>query len=132
MQSLIRSAVAIVATFTFGYAAVPDDVRGDLTKLVPEAIRLLEAKDYATVLEALVPPDVFKKLTAEHPLPEFAAKFGETKAASLLAVLKTLKDKKPVLSDDGATATFPVNEVPESPRKEITFTKVEGRWYIKN
>ena len=44
MKSLIRSALALLATFTFSFAAVPDDVRGNLDKLVPEAVRLLEAK----------------------------------------------------------------------------------------
>ena len=71
MKSLIRSAVALVAAFTFSFAAVPDDVRQDLAKLVPEIIRLLEAKEYATVLEALVPPADFKQITAETPLAEF-------------------------------------------------------------
>ena len=132
MKSLIRPAVALLATFTCSLAAVPDDIRQNLEKLVPEAVRLIEAKDYATLLEALVPPDVFKQLTAEHPIAEFATKFGESKAASLLAVLKTLKDKKPVLSDEGSTATFDLPDNPEFPKKTIVFTKIEGRWYIKN
>lgn len=132
MNSLIRPAVALVATFTFSYAAVPDDVRGDLGRLVPEAIRLLEAKEFATVLETLVPPDEFKKITADKPIAEFAAMFGEKKAASLLAVLKTVKDLKPVISADGVTATYALPENPEFPKKEMVFTKIEGRWYIKN
>jgi hypothetical protein len=132
MKSLIRPAVALLATATFSVAAVPDDVRGDLDKLVPEMVRLLEAKDYASVLEALVPPDIFKQITAETPIAEFAKKFGETKAASLLAVLKTVKDKKPKLSEDGNTATFVLPENPEFPKKEIIFAKVENRWFIKN
>ena len=132
MKSLIRPAFALLASFTFSVAAVPDEVRGDLGKLVPEMIRLLEAKDYASVLEALVPPDIFKQITAEKPIAEFAAKFGETKAASLLAVLKAAKDKKPKLSEDGNTATFDLPENPEFPKKEIVFTKVEKRWFIKN
>jgi hypothetical protein len=132
MKSLIRSAVTLLATFTFGIAAVPDDIRQDLGKLVPEAIRLLEAKEYATVLEVLVPPDEFKKLTAEHPIAEFAAKFGEKKAAVLLAVLKSTNDLKAKLSEDGNTATFDLPENAEFPKKEIVFTKIDGRWFIKN
>ena len=132
MKLLIRPAIALLATFTISIAAVPDEVRGDLGKLVPEMIRLLEAKDYASVLEALVPPDVFKEITAEQPIDKFAKEFGETKAASLLAVLKAVKDKKPKLSEDGNTATFDLPENPEFPKKEIVFTKVEKRWFIKN
>jgi hypothetical protein len=132
MQSLIRSAVALVATFTFAYAAVPDDVRGDLDKLVPETIRLLEAKEFVTVLETLVPPGEFKKITAEKPIAEFAAMFGEKKAASLLAVLKVVKDLKPKVSEDGNTATYALPENPEFPKTEIVFAKIGGRWFIKN
>jgi hypothetical protein len=132
MKSLIRPAIALLATFTFSIAAVPDEVRGDLGKLVPEMIRLLEAKDYPAVLEALVPPDIFKKITAEQPLEKFAKEFGETKGASLLAVLKVVKDKTPKLTDDGNTATYDLPENPEFPKKEIIFTKIEKRWFIKN
>ena len=132
MKSLIRSAVALVAACTFSFAAVPDDVRQDLAKLVPEIIRLLEAKEYATVLEALVPPADFKKITAETPLAEFAKEFGKEKAGQLLEVLKSLKDKKPKLSEDGKTATFDLPENPVFPKKAIDFTKVEGRWFINN
>ena len=132
MKPLICHTVALLATITFSFAAVPDDVRQNLGKLVPETVRLLEAKDYVTVLETLVPPDEFKKLTAEHPIAEFAAKFGESKAAALLAVLKTLKDKMPKLSDDGNTATFDLPDNPEFSRKTIVFAKIEGRWFIKN
>lgn len=132
MKSLLTPAVALLATFAVSVAAVPDEVRGDLGKLVPEMIRLLEAKDYATVLETLVPPDIFKKMTAEQPLDKFAKQFGETKAASLLAVLTAVKDMKPKLSEDGSTATYDLPENPAFPKKEIIFTKVEKRWFIKN
>jgi hypothetical protein len=134
MKSLIRSAVALLATFTLSLAAVPDEIRQNLDKLVPEAVRLLEAKDFAAALEVLVPPDEFKGITAKTPLAEFAAKFGESKAASLLAVLKAVKDQKPKLSDDGATATFdiPKGTSTEITRNTIVFARIDGRWFIKN
>jgi hypothetical protein len=130
MKFLIRPAVALLATFTLGLAAVPDDIRGNLDKLVPEIVRLLEAQDYATVLETLMPPDDFKKITAQMPLAEFAKTFGERNAASLLAALKALKDKKPKLSDDGKKATFDLPEIAGVPRKDMTFSKIEGRWCL--
>jgi hypothetical protein len=132
MHSLLRPAFALLATLTFSFAAVPNDVRKNLDKLVPEAIRLLEAKDYVTVLETLVPPETFKQITSEHPIAEFAAKFGESKAAKLLAVLKAAKDGKAVLSEDGTSATFELPENPEFPKKTLVFEKIEGRWFIKN
>lgn len=132
MKSFLAPVVALAATLTFGFAALPDDVRGNLDKLVPETVRLLEAKDYATVLEALVPPADFKKITAETPLADFAKEFGKEKAGQLLAVLKSLQDKKPKLSEDGNTATFDLPENPVFPKNAITFTKIEGRWFINN
>jgi hypothetical protein len=130
MKLLLRPAVALLATFTFTFAAVPDETRKDLDKLVPEAVRLLETKEYATVLETLIPPDEFKKITAQMPLAEFASKFAERNAASLLSALKALKDKKPKLSDDGSKATFDLPEATGIPRKDMVFSKIEGRWYL--
>ena len=132
MQSLLRPAVALLATLTFSFAAVPDDVRQNLDKLVPEAIRLLEAKEYVTVLEILMLPEDFKNITENLPVAEFAAKFGEQKAAKLLAVLKAAKDLKPILSEDGNIATFELPENPEFPRKALVFERIDGRWFIKN
>ena len=130
MKFPIRPAAALLATFTLSLAAVPDDIRGNLDKLVPEAVRLLEAKDFATVLETLMPPDEFKKITAQMPLAEFAAKFGENNAAHLLAALKSLKDKKPKISEDGSKATFDLTEIPGVGKKDMVFTKIEGRWFL--
>ncbi len=132
MKSIARLAVAVLATLTFSFAAVPDDVRQDLGKLVPESIRLLEAKEYATFLQTVVPPEDFKKITGEKGIDAFAAKFAEKKAGSLLAVLKAIKDLKPKLSEDGNTASYPLPEIPDVPKKEIVFTKIDGRWFIKN
>ncbi len=132
MKSIARIAVAVLATLAFSLAAVPDDVRQDLGKLVPESIRLLEAKEYATFLQTVVPPTEFQKIIGEKGLDAFAAKFAEKKAGSLLAVLKAIKDVKPKLSEDGNTASYPLPEIPEVSKKEIVFTKIDGRWFIKN
>ena len=132
MKSLLAPIVALAASLAFTFAAVPDDVRGNIEKLLPETVRLLEAKDFATVLETLVPPEDFKKITAQTPVAEFAKEFGKEKAAQLLEVLKSLKDKKTKLSEDGKTATFDLPENPVFPKKTIAFTKIEGRWFINN
>ncbi len=132
MKSFIRSAVSLFASFTFIFAAVPDDVRGSLDKLVPEIIRLLEAKEYATVLETLVLPEDFKKITDTTPLAEFAKEFGMEKAGQLIEILKSLKDKKPKLSEDGNTATFELLENPVNGKNKLAFTKIEGFWFMNN
>jgi len=50
VDSFIRSAIALFATLTLGYAAVSDDGRGSRDKLVPEMIRLLESKEDEAVI----------------------------------------------------------------------------------
>ncbi len=42
---------------TLGYAAVSDDGRGSRDKLVPEMIRLLEAKEYEAVIATFDLPE---------------------------------------------------------------------------
>jgi len=132
MKPLARFAVALLATFTFSLAAVPDDIRQDLDKLVPEAIRLLEAKEYVTLIETLATPEDLKKITSEGGLAKIAEEFGKQKSAGLLAVFKAIKDKKPKLSEDGNTATYTLPEIPDVPKSDIVFTKIEGRWFISN
>jgi hypothetical protein len=132
MKSLIRAAVALLAAFTFSFAAVPDDIRQNLDKLVAETIRLIEAKEFVTVLETLFTPDALKRRTAIVPIDVVAVKWGEVIAPPFLVALKTLKDTKPKFSDDGNTATFDWPNGPESLPKFIVFIRIEGRWYIKS
>lgn len=133
MKSLIRSAVALAAAFTLGFAApVPDEIRGNLDKLVPEAIRLIEAKEYVLLIETLATPDDIKNINSNGGVAKVAEEFGKENAPELLAVLKSLKDKKPKLSEDGNTATYSLEDIPDVHKKEIVFTKIEGRWYIKD
>ena len=111
---------------------MPDEIRQNLDKLLPEAIRLLEAKEFATLLETVVPPEEFKKLIADQSLKEFAAMFGEKKAARLLSVLKAAKDQKPKLSEDGNTAIFTLPEGADPSKGTIVFMRIDNRWYINN
>jgi hypothetical protein len=131
MKSIFRPVFALLASLTFSFAAVPDDVRGNLDKLIPEVIRLLEAKDFAAVLETLVPPDDFKQMTAAQPLAEFAKEFGEHNASELLKALKAIKGMKPKVSDDGGKTTYELPEGGEFPHKTMEFLRVEGRWFLK-
>lgn len=133
MKSLIRSAVAFVAALTLCFAApVPDEIRGNLDKLIPEAIRLIEAKEYVTLIETLATPEDIKNMNTEGGVAKVAEEFGKERAAELLAALKSLKDKKPKISEDGNTVTYSLNDVTDAHEGEIVFTKIEGRWYIKD
>lgn len=124
---------------------VKSDPRENLETAVPEAIRLLEAKEYEVFLESFTPPVVLKKIKAgEDPrmppqittitditFEEFARRFGERKAPTLLKVLKEIKNAKPTLDDTGTKATFALNEEINE-RKSLTFVKIKKHWYIQN
>ncbi len=107
------------------------DPRESLDTAIPEAIRLLEKKDYEGLLKAFVPPQQFAELTADKPLAEFAKSFGEKKAERLLKVLTAVKGITPTLSEDKTVATFELKE-PVERKSDIKFQKIDKYWYIKN
>jgi hypothetical protein len=107
------------------------DPREKLDTAVPEAIRLLEAKDYSTFLKNFIPPDELKKVTEKATLDEFANKFGENKATRLLQVLKSIRDAKPTLDPSEKKATYELKE-PIDRKKTLTWVKVDKHWYIQN
>lgn len=113
------------------YAEDKPDPRENLDTAIPEAIRLLEKKDYEGLLKGFVPPEVLEKITADKPLPDFAKSFGEKKAGKLLKVLSAVKGTMPTLSEDKALATFELKE-PVEGKSDIKFQKIDKYWYIKN
>ena len=121
----------ILAVFSPAMADTKVDPREKLDTAVPEAIRLLEAKDYSTFLKNFIPPDDLKKVTEKATLDEFAKQFGENKGPRLLQVLKSIRDAKPTLDSSGKKATYELKE-PIDRKKTITWVKVEKYWYIQN
>jgi len=115
-----------------GFAADANPNQG-IDTLIALGIRQLEAKEYRTFLQTVVAPDELKKISEkEGGLDALARKFGEEKAASLLAVLKAIQSVKPALDDDGRIATFTVPEGTASPKGAIKFHRIERNWYLAN
>ncbi len=102
-----------------------------LETAIPEGIRLLEAKEYTLFMKSFAKPDDLKRVLEKESMDEFAKRFGETRGAILLSILKDFKDVKPKMDETGTKATYPV-KTEGSPKKEMTFTKIEKRWYIEN
>jgi hypothetical protein len=107
------------------------DPREKLETAIPEAIRLLEAKDYAKLLKNFVKPEDFKRITEQMPLEDFAKEFGKAKADGLMAALKAIKDVKPKLEEDDKKATFVFKE-PIGGKESMIFVKVDKYWYISD
>lgn len=107
------------------------ELRERLETAVPEAIRLLEAKQYVTFLRLFAHPDELKQFTDGQPLDQFAANFGEKKSAVVLKVLKAIKDLKPTLEADGSKAVYTLNEAVDR-NTSMIWVKVDKYWYMQN
>jgi hypothetical protein len=106
------------------------DPREKVDTAVAEAIRLMEAKDYAGLLKNFVPPDDLKKMTAVVTLDEAGKRFGEGKAPRLLKALKEAKSLKPTMDASGNKATFTFKESIDG-KNDIVFAKIGKYWYIE-
>lgn len=107
------------------------DPRENLDTTIAEMTRLLEKKDYETLLRKFVAPRDLEQITTKLPFPDFAKSFGENKTATLLKVLAAVKETTPTLSDDKSLATFKLKEEIDG-KRDIKFQKVDKFWYIKN
>jgi hypothetical protein len=132
---MLRSAFSLAFLLALGAVASADKPpkEDDSTKrekvdtAIAEMARLLEAKEYKKVVETFMTPDELKKVP---DLDKLVKNFSGEKAEKLLAVLKSLKDAKPVMSDDDKKATYELKEEIAG-KKEIVFVKIEKYWYIQ-
>lgn len=134
-MSIDRAMWAVAILLVTGWGAVaaesPAERYKSLETAIPEGIRLLEAKEYATFLKNFVPPEHFQRITNSVSLDEFARKFGEDRAEVMLAVLKAIREEKPTLDDGGTRATYTLKE-PVNRKGSIVWEKVDDHWYIRN
>lgn len=106
--------------------------REKLDTVIPECIKLLEAKEYIKLLEAMVEPDHLNKLKEkEGGMEGFVEQFRKRKAGDLLKVLKEVKGRSPSMEENGTVATYEVN-VEGFSKKAIKFRKHDKYWYIMN
>jgi hypothetical protein len=109
------------------------DPREKLSTLIPEAIRILEAKEYSIFLKNFVSPTEFRELILKTGLDQsaFARQFGDKRAPQLLLILKSLSDAKLTLDPIGMIVTY---ELPESVgrRNTLSFQKIVKYWYMLN
>jgi len=107
------------------------DPREEPGTAIAEGIRLLEGKDYKTFVQHYTPPEAFNVLVSTGKVDDFAKSFGEEASATMLQVLKAVKDMKPVLSPDGKTATFKLKE-PIAGSDSFSLVKIDKFWYLSN
>jgi len=110
------------------------DPRLDVRTALPEAIRLLAARDYVGFLKEFTPPSEAENLGMS--IDQMASKLAELpqtsdNMAKLLTILLAIKDQKSTQDPTGTKVTFTLNP-PIDDQKEITFVKENGLWYLKN
>ena len=134
MKTLAIVALLLFSSLSLNVVKAEDpkpDAREKLDTAIPEAIKLLKAKDNKKLLERYVAPDDLKKMTDKVSIEEFAKKFGEEKAPRLLSALEEIKDSKPTFDKTETKATYALSKEMGG-KKSITFKKVEKLWYISN
>ena len=107
------------------------DPRTGLRTTISEVIHLLEKKDHAAVLKRVVPPEQLKQILKRQSFEQLVEGFSTTKAARLLAVLRSIKDVGPKLDSTGRVATFTLVE-PMGGKKAIVLKKIGRFWFISN
>ena len=105
--------------------------REKLDTTIAQAIRVLEAKKYATFIKYFATPAALQEMMQTASLEEIVEEFVDEKADQVLSTLKSLKHKQPRFSADGKKATYPIN-IRGSTIKTVTFVKVGKYWYIQN
>src|SRR6476620_10429903 len=97
--------VALLSVVASSAARGPDP-REKLETAIPEAVRLLEKKQYKEFLKKFLAPDDLKEATKEVTLDKLAEEFGKKKAAALLKAFKQLKGIKPTMETNGKKVTY--------------------------
>jgi hypothetical protein len=115
--------------FAVGMADVPPNPRENVSTALAEAIDLLEAKRYTTLIKRFVPPDQLKRLMDEKSLEEVTIHF-EAQADEVLKAFRALERATPVFSRDGREATFRTTE--SVVHQKLTFQRIGRYWYIKD
>ena len=111
------------------------DPRSGLPSTIDEAIRLLETKDYLTMIREFANPKDLKKILEDKSLETVAARFGIRKADELLRILKLARGVEPQFAESGTRATFFIKtdlDQQAGAKDKIAFEKVDRRWYIHN
>lgn len=134
MMPVVVAVSALATLCMAGPAAAPAKPHpcAELETALPHGIRLLEAKNHRAFLEDFCPPEVLEEMVQrDGGMDRVVNNFAKHSAGILLLVLKSVQTQQPSMSGDGDTATYTVT-VEESPRDELQFIRIDGRWYIDN
>ena len=125
---------ALLLTITLlapGDDPADSDPRAELKTAIAYALDLLEKEDYQQFIQQMAHPEDLKSTLAARKLDELVRSFSKEKGAVTLTVFKRIQSADPQLSDDGRRAVFTA-DVPGFSPKKLTFSRVDGLWYLRN
>jgi hypothetical protein len=123
----------------------------DLSDCIDQTIKLLEDGDVLGLVKTMIPPASIQKMISvgvATSVEDIAAQYSarpdvRQMMRQLVQVLESIKGQTPVLDADGASATFKIDpslgyngpgssiyQGPGGPHENLTFTKVDGHWYL--
>jgi len=126
---IVLGGTLLAASFAAAEDPALADPRADIATLIPHAIKILEAKEYARFIQELASPASVKNLEKQPGGIEEAAKQYESAAGPvILGILKNMGNQKPVKSPDGKRAIFRAKG--SKGGYQITLVKSGDHWYF--
>lgn len=104
----------------------------DLSKVVAQAIKLLEAGDMAVFVERLFPATEIARLRQGDQLPALLQQFKATPElqTAILADFKRMQNAKPELAEKGQVAVFKLAAEKDQPARTVKLQKTGRDWRL--
>jgi len=141
VKKVINTPAAQVPTST---ADKPEtSPRAELSTMIPELARLIDAQDYETLMQDFMPPEELDALLANAgqpgqpmALPELANRMRQNpriaqQMAAASQFLAFLQTQTPTYDETGEKASYPISRIVNG-QNTINFVKENGNWYVKN
>ena len=126
--------IAVVSASALNASPRGANPREQLHTAIPQAIRLLEDRDYERLVDLFVHPDDSDRITTRRDLNRAMRHLGPgNKADRMLTVLNSIKNNHPSYSGDGTIATYDIpwhGLARGSTIRQIHFRKAGKFWYL--
>lgn len=109
----------------------PTPQPAELTTLIDDALKLIEAKDYAAMIERTAEPSLVEKLKAGKNWDRVVEQFA-SKAETLEKALLEVRGKPVALTHKGLVAGYELPKSLKTPNNHLYFQKINDRWYLCN
>lgn len=127
---LLAAGLAVSLGQALADEAAKPDPREKVETSIAEAIRLLEAKEFETLINNFLPPDELSSLTSQVSMAQIIAIY-EQRAPQHLKALKEAQKAMPTYDGDGLVATFKLAK-PINGQDAVVFKKIDKFWYPAN